>query len=379
MMSVLRVFLSREALINNISEFTRICNGSEKIMAVVKANAYGHGLNEILSVIRDTKVRKFGVFTLEEAIKVREYIPDSMVLIFQSLYNDELREAIERGFDITTGSVDNLKNLVEVIKHTQSPPFVHLKVETGTNRQGIKSEDIEYVSKVLSDIRKIKLRGIYTHFANIEDTTDHSYAMFQLNRYKQFVAELNRMGLNFEFRHTACSAAAILFAETHFDFARVGISLYGHWPSKETFVSAGHLNIEKPNLAPVMSLRTKIIQIKGIKSSEYIGYGCTYRAMRDMKIGILPVGYANGYRRAFSNNAYVVVRGKRAPVVGRVCMNITMIDITDIPDAQVLDDVVLLGKDNGEIISAEDLAQMSQTINYEVLTQTDPFAERVIY
>lgn len=378
-MSVMDVLLDRDALLNNVSEFIRICQSSGKIMAVVKANAYGHGLKEILTILKDTKVRKFGVFTLDEAIKVKEFIPDSMVLIFQSLYNDELKEAIERGFEITVGSLDNLRHLKEIIKHTQSPPFVHLKVETGTNRQGIITEEIQPISEIISEVKKIKLRGIYTHFANIEDTTDHSYAMFQLNNYRYFLNEFFSNGLNFEFRHTACSAAAILFPETHFDFVRVGISLYGHWPSKETFVSAGHLNIEKPRLIPVMSLKTKIIQIKKVKNSEYIGYGCTYRATRDMKIGIIPVGYANGYRRALSNSAFVIVRGKRAPVIGRVCMNISMIDITDIEGVSIQDEVILLGKSEKEMITAEDLAQLSETINYEILTQIDPFARRIIY
>jgi len=377
-MSVLKVLLNRNALLNNLSEFVRLSGSHSRVMAVVKANAYGHGLRQILSILRDAKVRKFGVFTLDEAITVREIIPDSMVLIFQSLYGKELSEAIERGLDITVGSVENLKHLCEVITKTQSPPFVHIKVETGTNRQGIRFEEIPAVSDVLSSTRKIKLRGIYTHFANIEDTTDHSYAMFQLENFRRFVSEFEERNLRFEFRHTACSAAAILFPDTHFDFVRVGISLYGHWPSRETFVSAGYQNIEKPNLIPVMTQKTQIIQIKNVKNTEYIGYGCTHRATRDMKIGILPVGYANGYLRAFSNRAYAIVNGKRAPVVGRVCMNMTMIDITDMSGVAVNSDVILMGSGGNENISAEDLAQMASTINYEILTMTDPFAEREI-
>ena len=377
-MSVLKVLLNRNALLNNLSEFVRLSGSHSRVMAVVKANAYGHGLRQILSILKDSRVRKFGVFTLDEAMAVREIIPDSMILIFQSLYGVELSEAIERGFDITVGSVENLQHLCEVITRTQSPPFVHIKVETGTNRQGIRFEEIPSVAETIGSIRKIRLRGIYTHFANIEDTTDHSYAMFQLENFKRFVSEFEKRNLRFEFRHTACSAAAILFPDTHFDFVRVGISLYGHWPSKETFVSAGYLNIEKPNLIPVMTQKTRIIQLKVVKGGEYIGYGCTYRATRDMKIGILPVGYANGYLRAFSNRAYVIVNGKRAPVVGRVCMNMTIVDVTDIEDAAVNSDVILMGSDNSEMISAEDLAQMASTINYEILTLTDPFAEREI-
>lgn len=377
-MNNIKVRLNKNALINNVSEFARICSGYEKIMAVVKANAYGHGLDETVLILGSTPIRRFGVFTLNEAIRVRNIIPDSTVLIFQSLYENELAEAIERGFEITVGSIDSLQHLKEVIKSTKSPPFVHLKVETGTNRQGIVKEEVKDVSALLSQTRRIKVKGVYTHFANIEDTTDHSYAVYQLSNYRSLVNDFIKNGINFEYRHTACSAAAILFPETHFDFVRIGIGLYGHWPSKETYISAGHLNIEKPNLIPVMSVVSRIIQIKSVKASDYIGYGCSYRATRDMKIGIIPVGYSNGYLRAFSNRSYVIVKGRRAPVVGRVCMNMTMIDITDIPEVKLLEEVLLMGYDGKEVISAEDLASIAGTINYEILTLIDPLAEREI-
>ncbi len=378
-MKNIRVRLDRNALLNNVTEFSRICHGPEKNMAVVKTNAYGHGISEIVEILKTTNIRKFGVFTIDEAMKVRDTIPDSQILIFQSLYDDELREAIELGFNITIGSYDNLNNLLEIIKSTRNPPFIHLKVETGRNRQGITYDEIDKISDILKIKRKIKLKGIYTHFANIEDTTDHSYAVFQLSNYKTIVNEFKKKGIEFEYRHTACSAAAILFPETHFDFVRIGISLYGHWPSRETFVSAGHLNIEKPNLVPVMSVLSKIIQIKAVRSSEYIGYGCSYKATRDMKIGILPIGYSNGYLRAFSNRSYVIVKGRRAPVVGRVCMNMTMIDITDIQGVNILDDVLLIGGGSNDNISVEDLASMAGTINYEILTLIDQSAPREIF
>lgn len=377
-MNNIKVRLNRDALLNNVSEFARICSDYRKIMAVVKANAYGHGLEEIVMILGSTPVRKFGVFTLDEAIRVRNIIPDSDVLIFQSLFNDELREAIERGFDITVGSLDNLQNLVGITRSVRNRPAIHLKVETGTNRQGITADEIDKVSDLLSQNKKIRLRGIYTHFANIEDTTDHSCAFLQLSNYRTLVNNFSKNGINFEKRHTACSAAAILFSETHLDLVRIGISLYGHWPSRETFISAGHLNIKRPNLVPVMSVVSKIIQIKSVKASDYIGYGCSYRATRDMKIGILPVGYSNGYLRAFSNRSYVITKGRRAPVVGRVCMNMTMIDITDIPGIKLFDEVILLGRDGNENISAEDLASIAGTINYEILTLVDPLAEREI-
>lgn len=377
-MNNIKVRLNKNALLSNVAEFARICSGYGKIMAVVKANAYGHGLEETVTILGSTPVRRFGVFTLDEAIRVRNIIPDSDVLIFQSLFNDELREAIERRFDVTVGSFDNLQNLVEITRSVRTPPSIHLKVETGTNRQGITGGEIDKVSDLLSQNKRIRLKGIYTHFANIEDTTDHSYAFLQLSNYGILVNDFSKNGINFEYRHTACSAATILFPETHLDLVRIGISLYGHWPSRETFISAGHLNIKKPNLIPVMSIVSKIIQIKSIKASDYIGYGCSYRATRDMKIGILPIGYANGYLRAFSNRSYVIAKGRRAPVVGRVCMNMTIIDITDIPGIRLFDEVILLGRDGNENISAEDLASIAGTINYEILTLVDPLAEREI-
>jgi len=178
--------------------------------------------------------------------------------------------------------------------------------------------------------------------------------------------------------HTACTAASILFPETHFSMLRAGIGVYGLWPSRETYLSALLSGRYLPDLRPVLSWKTKIVQIKTIPEGHYIGYGCTYRTTRKTRLAVLPVGYADGYDRALGNTAHVLVKGKRAPVIGRVCMNLTMIDVTDIPNAKLEDEVVLLGKDGEEVISAEQMANWAGTINYEIVTRISPFLSRKI-
>ncbi|MBI5267702.1 MAG: alanine racemase, partial [candidate division Zixibacteria bacterium] len=197
----------------------------------------------------------------------------------------------------------------------------------------------------------------------------------------QFVTLSNRMrklGIAPKVRHTASSAAMILFDKTRFDLVRPGISLYGHWPSKETYVSflmsGGHNEL----FAPVLSWKTRITQIKDLPAGAFVGYGCTYRTTTPTRLAVLPIGYYDGYARALSNQAYVLVRGKRAPVRGRICMNLMMIDVTHIPGAKLRDEVTLIGRDKNEQISAEQVASWAGTINYEILSRLGGHIPRLI-
>ena len=178
--------------------------------------------------------------------------------------------------------------------------------------------------------------------------------------------------------HTACTAAAILFPKTHFSLIRTGIGLYGLWPSRETKLSAEIMNGSVPDLKPVLSWKTKVSQIKDVPSDSYIGYGCTYRTTRSSKIAVLPVGYADGYRRSLADSGWVLIRGRRAPILGRICMNLSMVDVTDIEEIQLEDEVVLLGRSGTEEITAEMLAQWMDTINYEMVTGISPLLPRKV-
>ncbi|RMG22411.1 MAG: alanine racemase, partial [Methanobacteriota archaeon] len=272
-----------------------------------------------------------------------------------------------------------LTKLESIARKYDRKVYVHLKINTGTNRLGIRPENLDSVINHLKHSAYIVTEGIYTHFANIEDTTDHSFAMKQLQLFNQVVEKI-RKEFNISRIHSACSAAALLFPETHFNAIRLGISQYGMWPSRETFVSykIQHANNGSERLQPLLSWKTKIGQVFEVPSGECIGYGCTYKVTRPTRIATLPVGYFDGVDRRLSNNGYFLVHGQRAPIRGRVCMNLTMIDVTDIPNVKVGDVVTLIGRDGAEIVSADDWASWMHTINYEVTTRINPSIHRII-
>jgi len=224
----------------------------------------------------------------------------------------------------------------------------------------------------------VRLAGVGTHFANIEDTTNHEFAESQIvafNRIAEAIAQVHPQPL---LRHTACSAAVLLFNRTHLDLARIGISLYGLWPSKETYVSCLERGKPSLDLTAALTWKTRIAQVKEVPEGGYVGYGLTWRATRPTTIAVLPVGYYEGFDRELSGIAHVLVRGKRAPVRGRVCMNMCMVDVTDIPGAALEDEVVLIGRQGDEKITAEQIAAWCGTISYEIVSRIHPSLPRVL-
>jgi alanine racemase len=246
---------------------------------------------------------------------------------------------------------------------------IHLKVETGTHRYGIREDELLDFVQLIEDLPGLNLEGLSTHFANIEDTTDHTFAMEQLRRFNRALDRVREAGFEVPMPNAACSAAAILFPESHFGMARVGIASYGLWPSKQTQVSAGHVEGAQMELKPVLAWKTRVAQVKKVPKGEFVGYGCSWRAPVDSTLAVLPVGYGDGYHRKLSNVGHVLVHGHRAPIRGRVCMNVTMVDVTHIEGVSLEDEVVLLGSQGGERIRAEDIADWCGTISYETVSQ----------
>jgi alanine racemase len=352
-------------------------------MAVVKSNAYGHGLVEVSKLISTHKLEKdrlwFGVDSIDEALKLKKAGIKFPILILGYTEKSRLTEAVRNGFRLTVynrGTIEELGNVKCQMSNVKCIN-IHIKVETGTSRQGVLEQDILDFVRLIKKYPHINIEGISTHFANIEDTTDHSYAKLQLERFNNIVSLLARNKVKIPIKHTACSAATILFPETHFDMVRVGISLYGHFPSRETFVSSRE---QKRNvrLIPVLTWKTKIAQIKKIKAGTPVSYGLTERVPQDTQIAILPVGYWDGYDRGLSSIGNVLIAGKRCKVLGRVCMNMTVVDINHLKNVKVEDEVVLIGKQGEEEITAEETAQKLGTINYEVLTRINPLISRVV-
>ena len=363
------------ALKRNFQFFRNRIQRQTAIYPVVKANAYGHGLGEIVHAIGPLS-DGFCVHAAEEVSR----IPGNKPILILGHFPEEMgflaRLMLDRRPVFTITSEIQAAALDRAAKAAGTPASVHIKVETGTQRLGLQPSDaLELVSK-LRTFENLKLSGFSTHFANIEDTTNHQFAMKQLSIFNSFRNSLTQ-GERYRF-HSACSAAALLFPETHMDMVRLGISLYGYYSSGETRLSSMQQGLQpEDKLRPVLSWKTRPVQIKAVAEGDFVGYGLTYRAHRHMKIAVLPVGYSDGYDRGLSNSGYVLICGQRAPICGRICMNMMMADVTHISNISCRDIVTLIGHDGDEQITAETLASKSGTIHYEVLARINPSIPRI--
>lgn len=369
--------LDGPSLIHNLELFRSVLSSGTRLLAVVKANAYGHGLEQIAPIAAE-HADWFGVHAAEEARALRRIGVSSPVLVMGFVPSADLRD-LDGGIHLLVSSPEALAWVADYRDRTGISLPVHLKVDTGTKRQGVPGSSVEKVVRLASEYH-LDVVGVATHFANIEDTLEHEFARCQLNRFHDVVERMTgALGTAPPFVHAACSAASLLFRETDFSMARVGISMYGHWPSRETKV-AWILEHDRGalELQPVLSWRSTIGQLQPVAKGESVGYGRTWTALRDTNIGVIPVGYADGYSRSLGNRARVAVRGRAAPVVGRVCMNILMADVTDVPGVEIGDQVTLIGTDGEVRITAEDLAELSGTINYEFLARLSPAIPRVV-
>lgn len=394
------VEIDRSALLQNVEVYRKLAPRSA-FMAVVKSNAYGHGLQEVVQVLRGS-VDWFGVNSVLEAMEVRKIDPQTPILIMGVFSEVEIKQVQEiqaggsgdvrsdhplepephlqnpegfSGIHFVVSTIEQIQRLQSLIP---GAPF-HLKVDTGMSRLGHTPEEIQPVFDFLNDHPELPLRGLMTHFANVEDVSDQSYGRHQIDQFQKAIS-LSREALPDRslIIHAAASAAAMILPESRLDMIRVGISLYGFWPSRTTRLSLLSMTGRIPELKPVLRWKTRIVHIKEVPGGTSVGYGCTYKTQATTKVAVLPVGYFEGYSRAYSNRASVVIRNKRARVLGRVCMNMTMVDVTHIPDAHPGDEVLLIGQSSGETVAAEELADLMSSIHYEVVTIIQKDLPRVL-
>lgn len=374
-----RIEISKSALVHNIQTFRRLV-GDKILCPCVKSNAYGHGLVECGRIFLEAGADWLSVNSLYEAEALRDAGIDAPIYILGYVPLTFLEKAVDLDCRMVVYNRETVEELGKIGKKVR----VHLKVETGNNRQGIGVDDLVDFAKFAKTFENIELEGLSTHFANIEDTTKHDFAGKQLDRFIEACKSLDIAGIKIPIRHCANSAATILFPETHFELVRVGISAYGMWPSNETYVSFTQKQQEDSShlkdfsLKPAFKWTSKIVQLKNVPEGEYIGYGCTYRTTRKTRVAVVGTGYYDGYDRGVSHKAHVLVKGKRAPVLGRVCMNLMMVDVSDISDVNIEDDVVLMGTDGDENISAELFADWAGTINYEVTSRVNDRIPRIV-
>lgn len=379
--------ISESAYASNLAFFRRLVGEDVELSAVVKSNAYGHGLLEVAGLAARHGADSFCVHALEEALALREAGFEQDVLILGHVPLARLDSVVEHDFRVVLYQLESARRLAEVAPEAR-PARVHLKIETGTHRQGVEGAELDTLLEFLRSTPTVRVEGVYTHFANIEDTTDHRYARSQAESFQRALRQVEDAGFQPTRRHAACSAALALFPETHLDMVRLGISQYGFWSSKETRLSFHNLSGSESTeaagaaaedvLRPVMTWKARISQVKWIPADAYVGYGCTYQTTRRTRLAILPTGYADGYDRKLSSAGHVLVRGRRAPVLGRICMNLTMIDVTDVPGVKMEDEAVLLGRQGDQEITAEQLASLVGTIPYEVVARIAPHLPRIV-
>jgi alanine racemase len=370
------------AIARNVGELRRRTDPNAKLMAVVKANGYGHGAIEVARTALANGAEWLGVARLPEAIALREAGFSAPILVLgytppaaaEQLIERELRQAVYSPAAAEAYSRAGLR------RGKRIP--VHLKVDTGMGRLGmvpaaLAREDTkeavghDFISAATAILRLpgLSAEGIFTHFA-ASDSADLSCAKRQLDLFLEVLSALRAVGIEFPMRHAANSAAVIQLPESHLDLVRPGIALYGLTPSNET-------DLTGIRLQPAMALKTRIIHLKTVPAGTCISYGMTYRTPSPTVIATIPAGYADGYRRLLSSRGRMLVHGRRVPVVGRVCMDLTMLDVGAVPDVEMEDEVVIFGRQAGECISADDLARELGTINYEVVCDLTARVPRV--
>lgn len=370
--------LSQDALNKNILSLSKLA-GNSTLTVCVKANAYGHGLSEIVAMLSERpEVDGLTVHSLEEAAQSRQAGWKRGLMLLGPFDTSQAEEIFHLDVEPTIFDKEQLEQLGQLSDKLNSNLKTHLKLETGTNRQGIRSNELSAFASIYQKYERLaRPYGASMHFANIEDTTDHSYAQQQLGEFNEMLKKMENLGIAPTVRHTASSAALILLESTHFDLVRPGISVYGYWPSKETYLSYRHSGGDNDIFRPVLSWKTRITQLKVVPADSFIGYGCSYRTGSEAKLAVIPIGYYDGFGRNLSNLAYVLVKGKRAPVRGRVCMNLTMIDISDIPGVKVGDEVTIIGQSGSEVLTAKQLASWGESISYEVLARLSAATPRL--
>ncbi len=322
------------------------------LLSVVKANAYGHGIVEISKVLQEEGVNWFGVATLSEGITLRENRIKENILVLNGPFRDEGEGFAEYGIKAVVFDEEALHILNEGGRKRKVKIPVHIKIDTGMGRLGIKPKDfMRFLSKV-KKFPNIEVEGVLSHFAHA-DLKDMEIIKAQLNLFISTIKGFRGI------KHIANSAGTILIPSSHFDMVRTGIALYGIYPSPECS--------KVIKLKPVMSIKTVVHSIKTLPKGHGISYGHTYVLKKKSKVAVLPIGYGDGFMRANSNKGRVIIRGEFCPIIGTVCMDLTIVDVTHLQNVQKGDEVIILGEENGKSISAEDIANTCSTIPYEVL------------
>jgi alanine racemase len=370
----LQAHIHSKDLLENVRNLRSLCPAHTKFCAVVKANAYGHGITEIVNILQKGSVDAYAVATFYEALHIVSLTKKKPILILEPISPvwsvEQIRISAREGFECVLSSTESLHYVTSILSGTSLILRVHLNIETGMGRCGIDPATAASLLEAIEDCENIRLAGVFTHFATA-DEDDLSYAEEQIDRFEQFlnthrIKERRKVTI-----HAANSAGTIKLPHAHYDMVRCGIAMYGYYSRRMA-------NPPVP-LKPVLQLQAPITQLHRIPAGHSVSYGRSFIPTRDILVAIVPLGYADGYRRCFSNRAQMKIGPYVAPVIGRVCMDQVILDVTDVPAVQAGQMVTVLDNDHNSPCSAYALADLAETICYEILTFIHAHVNRIVH
>ena len=359
---------------HNIHELKSLAASATHFMAVVKANGYGHGAVEVARVAIESGADHLGVARIEEALELRQAGIGTPILIFGYTSPEEVSTLIDHGLRQTVFSLPMAEAFASQAKAAGRRLRTHIKVDTGMGRLGILASMTPRERRVqeildIAQLPGLEIEGLFTHLATA-DGSDSSYAKAQLRRFRELIEDLDATGLEIPIKHAANSAALVHLPESHFDMVRPGIATYGLQPSSEWQKS-------ELNLRPALQWKARIIQLKDVPAGFGVSYGITYKTPETTTLATVAVGYADGLNRLLSSSGEMLVSGYRVPIVGRICMDLTLLDVGGVPDVSVGDEAVILGRQGNEQLTAEGMASALNTINYEIVTSISSRVPRI--
>lgn len=358
-----------DAIRHNIRRIRRFLSPSTRVMAVVKANGYGHGVMEVCKICRSEGVEFLGVATLDEATPLREAGVDIPILVLGYVPGEHAAEVIENDIRTVVYDINYARSLSETASRLGKPAVIHIKIDTGMGRLGFSTDDasLELVCSIAA-MPGILVEGMMTHFA-VADDIDPSFTEVQLERFLAFAARLEDKGVHIPIKHCSNSAAIVRYPQSHLDMVRAGIMLYGLHPSEV-------MKEEDLDIIPAMSLKSRVSFVKTLQAGDSVSYGRTYICKEPTAVATVPIGYADGYCRLLSNRAYAIIAGTKVPLIGTVCMDQCMFMVPSEANVAEGDEVVLFGRPETGI-TADDLAKWIGTINYEIITTITSRVPRV--
>jgi len=389
--------LSKKNLIHNFKQFKNLARKGTKFSVAIKGNAYGHGQNEVAKIL-EPYVDYFQVDSVEELELLRK-ISKKKALILGYIQKEDLQKTIKLGCILSVFSIEELKNINAIAGQLKKKPSaialrarqeIHLPIDALLGREGFLVKELPKVFEKLKKCKNIKLAGIYAHFANIEDTNNFTHAEKQIKEYEKAKQIAEKFGYGKFETHISATSGLLVYERNKGinSLIRLGIGIYGLWPSEHI----KYLYKNKMELKPVLAWKTKVAQVKNLPAGHTVGYGLTYITHKPMKIAVIPQGYADGLDRGLSNKGEVLIHGMRCKILGRIAMNMFVVDVSYLPNVKIEDEVVIIGTQGkparnacsiadagGQQITAEEIAEKIDTINYEITTRISPFLSRVVF